>query len=114
MITGSQLSVTAQACISSSGAALAALAMLYAVTAWLAVRFRRAPAQCGRGGKPPVTVLKPLCGAEHELYGCLRSFCDQDYPCLQIVVGGRDADDPALAVVRRMPLQFPAVRLPIG
>ena len=114
MITGSQLSVTAQACISSSGAALAALAMLYAVTAWLAVRYRRAPAQCGRGAKPPVTVLKPLCGAEHELYGCLRSFCDQDYPCLQIVFGVRDADDPALAVVRRLQLEFPALELQIA
>jgi len=27
--------------------------------------------------QPPVTVLKPLCGAEHGLYESLRTFCDQ-------------------------------------
>ena len=30
-----------------------------------------------QGAAPPVTILKPLCGAEPETYACLRSFCDQ-------------------------------------
>ena len=34
---------------------------------------------------PAVTVLKPLCGAEPGLYENLRTFCNQDYPELQIV-----------------------------
>ncbi|TLY79132.1 MAG: glycosyltransferase [Gammaproteobacteria bacterium] len=114
MITGSNVSVTAQACIGACGTALAALAMAYAVTAWLAVWLRRAPAQSGPGATPAVTVLKPLCGAEHELYGCLRSFCDQDYPGFQIVFGVRDADDPALEVVRRLQLEFAALELQIA
>src|SRR5438105_949157 len=114
MITGSNVSVTAQACSGACGTALAALAMAYAVTAWLAVRLRRAAAQSGPGAMPPVTVLKPLCGAEHELYGCLRSFCDQDYPGFQIVFGVRDADDPALEVVRRLQLEFAALELQIA
>jgi ceramide glucosyltransferase len=50
----------------------------------------------------PVTVLKPLHGDEAELYENLLSFCDQDYPACQIVFGVRDADDPAIAVVRRV------------
>jgi ceramide glucosyltransferase len=56
---------------------------------------------------PPVTVLKPLCGAEPGLYENLRSFCQQDYPEFQIVFGVCDRDDPALRVVARLVAEFP-------
>jgi len=39
------------------------------------------------GDTLPVTILKPLCGAEPETYECLRSFCDQAYPEFQVVFG---------------------------
>ena len=58
---------------------------------------------------PPVTVLKPLCGAEPGLHEHLRSFCRQDYPEYQIVFGVRDAGDPACAVVKRLVAEFPSV-----
>jgi ceramide glucosyltransferase len=58
---------------------------------------------------PPVTVLKPLCGAEPGLHEHLRSFCRQDYPEFQIVFGVRDAGDPACAVVKRLAAEFPSV-----
>jgi len=57
---------------------------------------------------PPLSVLKPLCGAEPRLYECLRSFCLQNYPEYQIVFGVRQADDPAVAVVERLRREFPA------
>ena len=63
-------------------------------------------------GRPPaslpgVTVLKPLCGLDPETYGCLRSFCDQEYPEFQIIFGVAAADDPVLAVVQRLQQEFP-------
>jgi len=56
---------------------------------------------------PRVTILKPLCGAGGHLYESLRSFCEQDYPEYQIVVGVRDADDPAVKVVSQLLAEFP-------
>jgi ceramide glucosyltransferase len=61
--------------------------------------------------QPPVTVLKPLCGAEPGLYEHLRSFCRQQHAQFQIVFGVLDTADPALAVVARLIQEFP--ELPI-
>jgi ceramide glucosyltransferase len=60
---------------------------------------------------PPVTMLKPLCGAEPGLYEHLRSFCQQDYPEFQIVFGVRDPGDPACAVVKRLAAEFPSLQI---
>src|SRR5690242_6692637 len=84
----------------------------YAVLALLAVLAWKARTGSKPTMKlPPVTVLKPLCGAEPGLYENLRSFCEQDYPEFQIVFGVRDPDDPALRVVERLVAEFP--KLPI-
>jgi len=56
--------------------------------------------------RPPVTVLKPLCGKEPRLYECLRSFCEQDYPDMQIVFGVGDSGDGAIAVVEQLIAEF--------
>ncbi len=96
-------------------AAAAGYAVMAAVTALL---WRHRPARwTGAGGSlaaPEVTVLKPLCGAEPQLYESLRSFCDQTYSRFQIVFGVRDPDDPALAVVRRLQREFPQRDLDIA
>ena len=49
-----------------------------------------------RGELPPVTVLKPVHGAEPNLEENLESFFLQDYPEYEIIFGCRDSDDPAL------------------
>jgi ceramide glucosyltransferase len=52
--------------------------------------------------QPPISVLKPLHGAEPGLYENLLSFVDQDYPTIQIVFGVRSSDDGALPIARRV------------
>jgi ceramide glucosyltransferase len=96
------------------GSALAALAMGYGITAWLAVRTLIRPSRSAMTDAPPVTLLKPLCGAEHEIYQCLRSFCNQDYPRFQVVFGVSDPNDPAIAVVHRLQREFPNSDLSIA
>ncbi len=58
--------------------------------------------------QPPVTVMKPLCGEEPELYDNLKSYCVQRYPAAQIVFGVQNPRDPAIALVRRLMADFPA------
>jgi ceramide glucosyltransferase len=95
------------------GVTLAVLAAIYALTALLGalLRPRRATPWPAAVALPGVTILKPLCGAEPRLYECLRSFCDQDWPQLQIVFGVREPSDPAVASVLRLQREFPALDL---
>jgi ceramide glucosyltransferase len=93
---------------SLSFAALYAVVTVVAVVVW---QRTRPGSQAVR--LPPVTILKPLCGAEPGLYAHLRSFCQLDYPEYQIVFGVRDPADPALAVVERLVREFPALPIDI-
>ena len=56
---------------------------------------------------PPVTIFKPLKGIDEGLEENLRSFFRLDYPVFQLLFGVADADDPAIAVVRRLLAEFP-------
>lgn len=51
---------------------------------------------------PPVTVLKPVCGLDPDLFENLRSFCDQDYPVYQVIFGVSDRADPAVSVIEKL------------
>jgi ceramide glucosyltransferase len=59
----------------------------------------------------PVSVLKPLHGAEPRLYENLRGFCQQTHPDYQLIFGVRESEDLAIAVVHRLRHEFP--QLPI-
>jgi ceramide glucosyltransferase len=97
-----------------AGLVALAVAAGYAVFALAAVLVwqRRRPLSTA-AGLPPVTVLKPLCGAEPRLYENLRSFCQQDYREFQLVFGVRDAADPALAIVARLRTEFPSLPIDV-
>lgn len=88
--------------------ALSACGAIYALCAnFVLWRFLRG-AQPALLSAPSVTVLKPLHGDEPELYQNLSSLCGQDYPGpVQVVMGARDADDPALAVAEQVRQNHP-------
>jgi ceramide glucosyltransferase len=61
----------------------------------------------GRPAQPEVSVLKPLHGDEPDLYENLRSFTEQDYPALQIVLGVNDPQDGAVPAARALIRDLP-------
>jgi ceramide glucosyltransferase len=57
---------------------------------------------------PPITILKPLHGAEPDLADRLAAFCRQDYDGpIQILCGARDSTSPSVAAVRTMQQEHP-------
>jgi ceramide glucosyltransferase len=81
----------------------------YSSANMLAVIFwrRGSPTEQGGAWPPPVSLLKPLCGAEPGLYEQLRSFVRQDHADFQVIFGVRDRADPACVVVDRLMAEFP-------
>lgn len=63
--------------------------------------------------RPPVTILKPVCGLDAGLYENLRSFCVQDHPQYQVIFGVREANDPAIPTIQRLIDEFPQLDLSI-
>ena len=59
---------------------------------------------------PPVSVLKPLHGAEPDLEENLRGFFALDYPEYELLFCARHADDAGLQMARRIAAQHPEVR----
>jgi ceramide glucosyltransferase len=86
-------------------AALVALAVTVRRTARAARPSVRRP--------PPVTILKPLAGADPGLEANLETFFLQDHPAFEIVFGVEDEADPALPVARRLVARYPSVRAKI-
>jgi ceramide glucosyltransferase len=100
--------------VSTLGFACLAAAALYASMNLIAVLLWHRPKRTDkRLPLPPVTVLKPLCGAEPGLYEDLRSFCRQDYPEFQIVFGIRDEADPACLVAKQLAAEFPSLPITV-
>jgi len=91
-----------------SGTATVASIAYGLVSLLAAARFlRRGVAPAPSGEWPGLSILKPLKGADRELYEALRSHCLQDYPHYEILFGITEANDPAADLVRKLMLEFP-------
>jgi ceramide glucosyltransferase len=58
---------------------------------------------------PPISVLKPLAGAEEDLEENLRSFFEQQYAPFEILFAVRSVADAAIPVVERLQARYPEV-----
>jgi ceramide glucosyltransferase len=58
---------------------------------------------------PPLSLLKPLHGAEPGLETHLATFFEQDYPEYEILFCTCDAADPGLATARRVAARYPHI-----
>ncbi len=56
---------------------------------------------------PPVSILKPVYGADESTYENFRSHCLQDYPEYEIIFALNDASDPTLPLIQRLQREFP-------
>ncbi len=84
--------------------------VLWAVPAYL--RERRAAFEKldhPPGFSPPLTLLKPLHGAEPGLEAHLATFFEQDYPEYEILFCTRSPDDPGLAIARLVAARYPQI-----
>ena len=90
--------------------AIAVLPFVYYLAATLcAWEFFRRHCEVTADFSPPVSVLKPLRGLEHEAYENLASFCRQDYPEYEIVFAVGDGRDPAIPIIEKLISDFPSV-----
>jgi ceramide glucosyltransferase len=90
--------------------------LYYLLCLWSASAFLRGRRAAGEGaflaqGLPPVSILKPLKGTDPEIYQSFRSHCLQDYPEYEIIFGVSDPSDPAVASVRQLQSEFPALSI---
>jgi ceramide glucosyltransferase len=82
--------------------------VLWAVPGYLRERRHALTALAVRPGfTPPLSLFKPLNGADPGLESYLESFFTQDYPEYEILFCARDADDAGLATARRVAARHP-------
>lgn len=97
---------------------LAATPLIYYAAATVAAFsfFRRERARKFANYTPPVSLLKPVYGADFATYENFLSFCRQDYPDYEILFAVNDDSDKAIPLVKRLIAEFPDlhIRLFVG
>ena len=69
-------------------------------------RLRRRSPMNTASSLPPISLLKPLYGADPGLEINLESFFQQDYPSFEILFAVRNVADPAVAIVGKLQQKF--------
>jgi ceramide glucosyltransferase len=82
-------------------------------TAFLMVRFFGRHASTDPSWLPTVSVIKPVCGLEKNLYESLSTACRQDYPSYEVLFSVQESSDPALPLLERIRDEHPTVPIQI-
>ncbi|WP_375758013.1 glycosyltransferase [Corallococcus exercitus] len=75
----------------------------------LFVRRHRRTAPAGPTHRPGLSILKPLCGVDDDLEANLAGFARLPYPHYEVLLGVKDARDPAYAVAKAAAAKWPHV-----
>jgi ceramide glucosyltransferase len=90
-----------------AAAVLPLISYIFVTTA--ACRFFRRLRAAPQDFTPPISILKPVCGLDHEAYENFASFCRQDYPEYEILFAVANEQDAATPVIRQVIADFPAL-----
>ncbi|MGC1298800.1 MAG: bacteriohopanetetrol glucosamine biosynthesis glycosyltransferase HpnI [Alloacidobacterium sp.] len=89
----------------------------YFAALWSVRDFVRRKGPSAVTSHPPVSILKPLKGFDHEMYASFASHCRQQYAGeYEILFGVSSMEDPAVAAVGQLKAEFPqiAIHLVLG
>lgn len=89
--------------------ALLAGTVVYSLLAILAAYRYLSVARPAATTSEPISILKPLAGADLDFESNLRTFFEQDYPALELLFAVREAGDPAVSVVEKLRREYPRV-----
>jgi len=65
------------------------------------------------GFMPPAAILIPIKGLDAGLYHNLASFCSQDYPDYEVLIGVEDRRDACLSIVHQVRREFTTCRMKV-
>jgi ceramide glucosyltransferase len=85
--------------------------VFYVACAWVTYQFFAAPKQIKNtaSDRPSlgVSVMVPICGLDAKAWENWSAFCQQDYPCYEVLFGVVDLDDPAIPLLEELVALFP-------
>ena len=95
------------------GIALLTLAswIFWLITLFFAYSFFIQQTDSSNDYRPPVSILIPVKGLDAGAYNNFASFCSQNYPEYEVLVGVYDPDDPIRLVIEQLQRDFSGVAI---
>lgn len=60
---------------------------------------------------PFISILKPVKGIDDGAFENFASFCEQDYPCFEIIFGIKNKNDPVIPLIEKLRREYPDVQI---